>query len=82
MKMGDLAMQIIDGGVLRCVDIIAHDGTLPSTPTTTLYTAPSSIASYASWAKIRNNADVPTNFPRTIDVVIHCVGFARTAKHG
>jgi hypothetical protein len=55
-----------------------HGGTLPSTPTTTMSTAPSTIASYSSWAKISN--DAVTNFPRTID--IHCLGFTSTVKHG
>jgi hypothetical protein len=57
---------------------VAHGGTLPNTPITTLYTIPSTIASYTSWVTISNDADVPTDLPRTTDVDIHCLGFAVT----
>jgi hypothetical protein len=70
----------IHGEFLNSFDIIVHGGTLPSTTITTLPTAASTIASYTSWTKISNDADVPTNFPRTID--IHYLGFASTARHG
>jgi hypothetical protein len=68
--------------VSNCPDIIIHSGTLPSTPATTCYAAPSTIASYASWGKEIMMLMSQTISLHTEKVVLDGLGFITLVRHG